>query len=113
MIAPDDPERLDPTTLWHVPSEERFSTFKEVTERTSFVLGEGLPGRILSVRSPSWIVDVNKDSNFPRARLADDLGVKGAFGFPVLIGNEVVAVLEFFSEEPQDPDETLLEWSDR
>ena len=108
-VADDDPDRLDPTTLWHLPSEGRFQVFREATERTSFVLGEGLPGRILSSRSPSWIVDVHKDPNFPRAKLADDLGVKGAFGFPALIGSELVAVLEFFSEDPQEPDESLLE----
>ena len=55
--------------------------------------GEGLPGRILESSEPEWIVNVQEDTNFPRNRLAADLGVKGAFGFPVKIGKEIVAVL--------------------
>jgi PAS domain S-box-containing protein len=52
---------------------------------------------------------VTKDTNFPRAQAAAGISVKAAFGFPVLVGTEVVAVLEFFSEEAGEPDESLLE----
>src|SRR5207253_9749685 len=36
-------------------------------------------------------------------------GIKAAMGFPVLLENEVVAVLEFFTLERLEPDESLLE----
>ncbi|HSE83247.1 MAG TPA: PAS domain S-box protein, partial [Thermodesulfobacteriota bacterium] len=42
------------------------------------------------------------------ARQAEGIGIRSAFGFPVLVGKEVVAVLEFFSPETIDPDEQLL-----
>ena len=35
--------------------------------------------------------------------MAADLGVKGAFAFPVLVGTNVVAVLEFFSDHAVEP----------
>jgi GAF domain-containing protein len=54
-------------------------------------------------------MDVTRDSNFPRLRAASDLGVRAGFGFPVLAGENVVAVLEFFSSEAVEPDEHLLE----
>ena len=64
-----------------------------------FASGVGLPGRVLASGRPSWIIDVTKDPNFPRATGATDIGIKASFGFPVLIGHEVVAVLEFFASE--------------
>ena len=67
-----------------------------------------MPGRVLESGEPAWIVDVTKDPNFPRAKLSKDIGVHGAFGFPVRASNHVVAVLEFFDEQADEPDESLL-----
>ena len=47
--------------------------------------------------------------NFPRNQLARDLGVRSAFGLPVLVGSRVAAVLEFFTTESVEPDESLLQ----
>jgi signal transduction histidine kinase len=88
---------------WHLDHPERFETFRRVTEATRFAPGVGLPGRVLSSGRPAWITDVTKDRNFPRAKMATDLGVKGAFAFPVLVGPDVVAVLEFFSDQAVEP----------
>ncbi|MCZ6820797.1 MAG: PAS domain S-box protein, partial [Calditrichaeota bacterium] len=96
------------TTIWHLEDEKKYAKFKEVTESTNFLIGDGLPGRILESGQPAWIVNVQKDANFPRNRLAADLGVKGAFGFPVKIGGEIAAVLEFFADSEFDPDKQLL-----
>ena len=37
-----------------------------------------------------------------------DVGVKGAFGFPIKIDSQIVAVLEFFADVEMEPDEDLL-----
>lgn len=100
---------LVPSTIWHLGHPEQFKTFKAVTESTTFTTDIGLPGRVLATKKPAWIIDVNKDPNFPRRKLAKDLGVKAGFAFPVLVGDEVTAVLEFFSTETAEPDEILLE----
>ncbi len=102
------PEALDPTTIWHLDDPTAYAVFREVTERTSFRIGEGLPGRILANGEPEWISNVQTDTNFPRNRLASDLGVKGAFGFPVKAHREIVAILEFFADEETLPDENML-----
>jgi signal transduction histidine kinase/DNA-binding response OmpR family regulator/HAMP domain-containing protein len=99
---------LVPTKIWHLDDPERFAMFRQATEATSFAPGAGLPGRVVASKTPSWIMDVTRDANFPRSRLAADLDVKGAFGFPILVGTEVVGVLEFFTSEPKEPDEPLL-----
>jgi signal transduction histidine kinase len=105
----DGSEELTPTSIWHIDDPERFETFRVVTERTHFRAGEGLPGRVLTSGEPAWIRDVTRDANFPRARQARDLGVHGAFAFPVLVRGEVVAVLEFFSARTEPARERMLE----
>lgn len=100
---------LYPTKIWHLDNQEDFSTFRGVTEETRFALGKGLPGRVLMTGKPAWIKNVNMDDNFVRAKLVDDIGVKSGLAFPVLVGNEVSTVLEFFAKDEADPDQELLE----
>jgi PAS domain S-box-containing protein len=107
--AADSTGELAPTSIWHPENPEHFETFRKVTEATRFAPGVGLPGRVLASGKAEWIIDVNKAPNFSRSKLAADIGVKAAFAFPVWAQTEIVAVLEFFSEEAVEPDEPLLE----
>jgi signal transduction histidine kinase len=63
---------------------------------------------VLVSGEPAWIIDVTKDPNFPRAKLARDIGVKAGFAFPILIGTKVVGVMEFFSPKAVEPDPQML-----
>lgn len=105
----DDSDELISTYIWHLDEPKRFETFRHVTETAPFASGVGLPGRVFLTSKPAWIIDVTQDPNFSRAKLAKDIGVKAGCAFPVLMGKEVAAVLEFFSEEAVEPDESLLE----
>lgn len=97
------------TTTWHLENPKQFQTFKMVSEGTVFDSGIGLPGRVLANGKPAWIIDVNKDPNFPRARLSPDIGVKAGFAFPILIGSEVAGIMEFFSPRAEPPNDDMLE----
>ena len=70
--------------------------------------GRGLPGRVLASKQPAWIHDVTQDANFPRAMAAREAGLKAALAVPILSGDEVIAVLEFFLSEPRDEDVRLV-----
>jgi PAS domain S-box-containing protein len=74
-----------------------------------FAKGVGLPGRIWDTGRPVWIPNLKKDRNFPRAPLAETSGLRAGFGFPIQLGNEVIGVVEFFSQEIRQPDNELLE----
>ena len=50
---PDAADILEPTTIWHFDDPKRFQTFRKVTEATSFKIGIGLPGRVLT-GPPLW-----------------------------------------------------------
>jgi diguanylate cyclase (GGDEF)-like protein/PAS domain S-box-containing protein len=80
------------------------------TASLSFVFGpgEGLPGRVWSSKQPVWISDVMRDVNFMRANVARAAGLKTGIWIPVLVGEEVLAVIEFFAREPREQDARLI-----
>ena len=82
--------------------------FEKLTRNTTFAKGVGLPGRVWATGKPARISNVTTDPNFPRAPVAEKVGLQGAFGFPILLDGEVLGVLEFFSHEIKDPDDELL-----
>lgn len=93
--------------IWHIPSLEA-KEFSTVTRQITFSPGVGLPGRIMASAKPAWIVNVVHDANFPRAPVAAKEGLHAALGFPILAGNDVIGVIEFFSHEIREPDKALL-----
>lgn len=109
FVDAQDGHKLKPSQIWHMQEPERFQVFRETTEQTVFQYGEGLPGRVCAQKQPARIVDVTQDENFPRAKHVRDMGVRGAFACPVLVGSDVVAVLEFFTSDSIVPDAQLLD----
>ncbi len=92
-----------------VTAPVRAERFEAATRRAAFRRGEGLPGRVWEGGTPEWIPDVVRDARFPRALLAAEDGLHGAFAFPISLHAEVVGVMEFFSREVREPDPDLLE----
>lgn len=109
LVDKDAQSPLVSSTIWNLDDLDQFETFKEISEETAFDPGIGLPGRVLESGKPAWIIDVTQDLNFPRAKLSQNIGVKAGFAFPVLIREEVVGIMEFFSEEAAEPKDELLE----
>jgi len=92
---------------WYETSIE-INEFEAASRKRTFEKGVGLPGRVWSTAKSAWIPNVVRDNNFPRATAAAASGLRAAFGFPILLGEEVVGVMEFFSREIRQPDELLL-----
>lgn len=98
----DGEVKLKSTKIWHTTiAGENFQEFVEVSEDYTFKVGEGLPGRVYKVGSVQTIYDVTKDSNFPRANLAKNIDVRGAFAVPIKNEDDILYVLEFFSFNPE------------
>ncbi|MFT5471287.1 MAG: PAS domain S-box-containing protein [Verrucomicrobiales bacterium] len=109
VYLPDEAgEVLNSTSIWRTSAVEGCEEFRKVTEETTFTSGVGLPGRVWESGNAHWIVDVLEDSNFPRAKHCRELGLRSAFAFPIKVQDEIMAVLEFFTEERLEPDEGLL-----
>lgn len=95
------------TEFWHQPALA-VPEFEATSRQRTFARGVGLPGRVWSSGIPSWISDVTKGSNFPRAQIAAQEGLRAAFGFPIRVGGEIVGVIECFSGEVRELDDDFL-----
>lgn len=93
--------------FWHALSLE-VADAKGINPQTTPFPGVDVPGQVWAGREPVWIADIAKDPNFaPPAAVAKG-GLHGAFGFPILDGNEVTGVVNFYSREICQPDKGLL-----
>jgi len=92
---------------WHLPRVS-LTEFDALSRGATFVRGAGLPGRVWASGEPAWIPDVVADTNFPRAVVALQEGLHGAFALPLVVRGEMTGVMEFFSHEIREPDEELL-----
>ena len=104
---PGESERLECVPSWYC-SAKGLERFRKMSLDITFSRGGGLPGRVWATKKPAWIKDVTADGNFPRAAVATEAGLKAGLGIPVLAGDEVIAVLEFFVREPRQEDEHLI-----
>ena len=71
--------------------------------------GIGLPGRVWQTGKYSWLQDLAVDTNFPRAQVAGNIGLHGAFGYPIFFKNKFLGVMEFFSNKVHEPDMDIIE----
>lgn len=100
LQSEDDPDELIPAQSHYERDADRFVRFREVTWEMPLRRGEGLPGRVFESGRPECVHRVEDDLCRRRAGPAVGLGIQTALAFPVLVGKEAVAVLEFFSDRP-------------
>ena len=101
-------DTLRPTGLW-AGDAARFAAFRAATTDLRLDIGEGLPGRVLAAQGAVWLADFSRVLSLPRAQAAGAAGLRTALGFPILVGSEVVGVLEFLTERMLARDEDLIE----
>ena len=104
----DAEKRLRCVAAWHKAPRET-ERFEKLSRTLVFTPGLGLPGRVWADARAFCLEDVVVDTNFPRAPAALEVGLHGAVGFPILLQNEVVGVIEFFSREIRSPDSDLVQ----
>ena len=99
LPAADNPDEFVPAYAYYAENPERFRQFREVTFALRLRRGQGLPGRALASGKLEWTTKLNADLIEQRAVVAEELGISTAIALPVLVGNSVAAVLEFFSDQ--------------
>ncbi len=102
-------QELYPIELWRLDQPQQHAEFKAMNMAARFGVGVGLPGAVLRDRRPFWIEDVGQDAQFPGGRSRTGLGIASGFAFPVLVGREVVAVMEFGTSQRTPTDSQLLD----
>ncbi|PYK59707.1 MAG: hypothetical protein DME43_08005 [Verrucomicrobia bacterium] len=94
-------------STWRSP-ERDIDEFESETRRRVFSSGEGLPGRVLVSRVPTWLPNLEAETNFPRALFARMSGLQAAFVFPLMGSTGINGVIELYSDEVVPPDDDLL-----
>jgi diguanylate cyclase (GGDEF)-like protein len=74
--------------------------------------GRGLVRRIYNTGQTLWIADIAQEPGLLRAPMVLKAGLHGAFGFPLLLGTEVLGLMEFFHRDVREPDALLLRIAD-
>ncbi|MEG4457043.1 adenylate/guanylate cyclase domain-containing protein [Microcoleus sp. N9_A1] len=81
---------------WYA-SNASLESFRSQSEQLTFPMNIGLPGRVWASKQPEWLEDISRGyPHFLRSQIALELGFKAGFGVPILVGDEVLAVLVFF-----------------
>ena len=104
FIVAEDGQHLQ-SRGWTSGANEMAAELVKKTEEARFVLGVGLPGRILRECRAEWIEETDNAPDFPRK----GLGFRSAFGFPVMSHGKCIAVLEFFARDARPPDNHILQ----
>ncbi|MGZ5061904.1 MAG: ATP-binding protein [Usitatibacter sp.] len=100
--------RLHCLETWSV-DDPRVKAFLEESARETFVPGtSGMIRRVLSTGNSVWVADVTQKTDFLRAGMAGEAGLRGAFALPISVGDRVLGAIEFFGREPRHPDKWLL-----
>ena len=94
--------------IWNLNDPQRFEPFKEVSDAMTPGMECYLLDRVRAEGKPVTIPDVSLDANFSRTKEAATVGIKGGVAFPILIGKEVIAALEFFCDKRIRLEDELL-----
>ena len=107
-IVNDKADRLVCRASWD-KQHGAMNEFASASCSRTFGKGEGLPGRVWASSKPAWILDIAKDANFPRLAPAVIYGLHSAFACPIVVGDQTLGVIEFFTQRIRDADANLLE----
>ncbi|WP_413199085.1 GAF domain-containing protein [Nostoc piscinale] len=91
---------------WYRDSLE-IQEFTTVSQEISFAPGIGLPGCAWANCELVWFTDVANNYRFLRHELANQMGLHGAFGFPIRSEHKIFGVITCFSQQIQQYDQEL------
>ncbi|MGB3193137.1 MAG: diguanylate cyclase [Limnoraphis sp.] len=82
-------------------TDELIQEFQSYSMKLEFALNMGLVGRVWFSQKSEWIEDISLESEeiFVRFQMAKKMGLKAAFAVPMILSNNVLAVLVFFKKE--------------
>jgi PAS domain S-box-containing protein len=101
--------RIFPTEIRYIGQKELYQQLTAGRDRHEFRPGEGLPGRAFAEQKAVWSCSLSVDDYQPQAPNSGGKSIFSGFAFPVTVGAEVIAVLEFFTLEAVAPDDKFLD----
>lgn len=109
LVDDIDPDKLFSSNIWCCKDREFIKPFIELTMNTPLKKGVGIAGEVLETGKPIWHGRKSSYPDLPRAQLADECNLVSLVAIPVVAGERVVSVLEFFADDERPPNDQLLE----
>jgi diguanylate cyclase (GGDEF)-like protein/PAS domain S-box-containing protein len=110
-FALGQPKTFTRLSIWHGAQDARFEEFIGFSNNfdNTTLIGRFIHTAIREQRSV-WVSDFSTvaATGFRRLALAAKSGLRSGFVFPVVVGKEVAAFLEFFATEVREPDALFL-----
>ena len=101
---------LESSPAWY-SSNEGLDKFRELSQGYTFAPGVGIPGRAWQDKKLVVSPDLTQDSNFPRLAIALEAGLRKGIAIPILAGEEVVSVMNFFTLQIGEEKIVQLFWA--
>jgi PAS domain S-box-containing protein len=106
---PADPDGLLRAVACWRPPGSGLEEFERFTRLLEVEPGTALPGRTWQAREPTWIADVNDESEFERYAVFRSAGMVSGFGIPVSTPEgEQLGAVTFVARERREPDAALV-----
>jgi len=102
-----DTNLLRCTASWGTGAPD-LKEFLALTEKLSTPSGVDVPGRVWSERTPLFVQDLGVEQSFSRMPAAAKAKLHSAIAFPIMSATQFFGVIEIFSRELPQPDETFL-----
>jgi diguanylate cyclase (GGDEF)-like protein/PAS domain S-box-containing protein len=83
--------------------------FAEASRGTTRARGSGAVAQVWETGKPLWIPDVSQDARLSAIARVREVGIHGAFIFPVTFESRVVGVLSISSSTVRKPDDRLMQ----
>jgi PAS domain S-box-containing protein len=97
------------TLVWCAVNEEKYRPFREFRQYLDFSDHKTLWVQVRESGQPVLIPDLSKEDSVFNTDLLRQLGLNAGFGFPVLVGEQVEGVLEFFTCQKGLPSSRVLQ----
>ena len=99
--------------IWHLGEPGRYERFQDVASTIPVGSGRSPLSRAVSRRRDVWVTadpgDPLHDSRRVLGPAAAEAGFQSGYAFPVLLGDELLAAVEFYSTEQRDVDSQLID----
>ncbi len=109
-IPNNETATLEYSRGWYV-SEQKFEKFIEKSKNLILAPNIGIAGHVWLSKQLEWIEDLSlaQEAWFIRHEVAKEVGLKTALSIPIIINDQVLAIIVFFKQEQLKPETRIIE----
>ena len=109
LLQPHPGAPIVSSRIWSIPEDARFAEVRAITEPLRYDDDHiGVVASVVQSRKLRYVPQISSATNPIRCKAFERVGIRGHVALPVLLGNEVAAVLEFFVTAGVEPEDELL-----